>query len=215
MTLFPLAPTAERRKLVDFSEPIAPPANDVVVTGPGAGELMSLEDLAGRPVWVRPSSSYRVSLEQLNKRFRKERLAPIEIRDIDEHLDSIEVLELMSAGVIGITIMDELLAELWTPVFDGVAPRVDLVVEEGSQLAFAFRKNSPRLAAAVNEFIRETRDSGFARDVDLRYLQQLTWIKGPSSTAERRKLDSVIPVFLKYGERYDLDPLLLAAMGYQ
>lgn len=32
---------------------------------------------------------------------------------------------------------------------------------------------------------------------------------------ERRKLERTLPIFRKYGERYHLDPLLLAAMGYQ
>jgi ABC-type amino acid transport substrate-binding protein/tetratricopeptide (TPR) repeat protein len=50
--------TPERAKQVAFSDPIATNVSEVVVTHIGGPTLKSLADLAGREVWVRPSSSY-------------------------------------------------------------------------------------------------------------------------------------------------------------
>ena len=50
--------TPERQRRVDFSDPVYQGVREVVVTGPGAPPLRSLDDLAGREIYVRASSSY-------------------------------------------------------------------------------------------------------------------------------------------------------------
>lgn len=40
--------------------------DEIVVTGPGAPAIASVDDLAGQEVFVRPSSSYHESLVKLN-----------------------------------------------------------------------------------------------------------------------------------------------------
>src|SRR5262245_35708503 len=64
--------TASRDEFVDFSEPVAEGVAEIVVTGPASPRLPSLDDLAGREVHVRRSSSYYESLVALNRRFREE-----------------------------------------------------------------------------------------------------------------------------------------------
>ena len=47
-----LTVTPERRQLVDFSIPVRTDVSEVVVTGPGAPALTSLDDLSGQAVFV-------------------------------------------------------------------------------------------------------------------------------------------------------------------
>ena len=68
--------TPERSALVDFSDPLYDGAQEIVVTGPDAAPVASLEDLSGRTLYVRPSSSYRESLEALNADFSRSRYRP-------------------------------------------------------------------------------------------------------------------------------------------
>lgn len=215
LTIAPLTITPQRSKVVDFSDPLALPDDEIVVTGPETPELRSLQDLSGREVWVRRSSSFHESLERLNRSFEGKGIAPVEIRLVDENLDTIEILELMQAGLIPITVMDAYFAERWTPAFEGVEARPDLALAEGRLTAYAFRKNSPNLEKVVNAFIRRHKGTAFEKTLERRYLEGLTWVRNPTTTGERRKLERTLPIFRKYGERYDLDPLLLAAMGYQ
>ena len=53
MLLAQITVTPERAKLVDFTNPTRENVNQVVVTGPGAPAVASVEDLAGKQVFVR------------------------------------------------------------------------------------------------------------------------------------------------------------------
>src|SRR5262249_22509153 len=55
--------TSKREETVDFSAPFAEGGTQIVVTGPSAPELKSLNDLSGKQVWVRKSSTFYDSLE--------------------------------------------------------------------------------------------------------------------------------------------------------
>jgi ABC-type amino acid transport substrate-binding protein len=52
-----LTVTPERQQLVDFTYPTRRNVDEVVATGPGAPAIASVDDLAGREVFVRKSSS--------------------------------------------------------------------------------------------------------------------------------------------------------------
>jgi len=65
--------TPERQKLVDFSDPTVNGINEIVVTGPNSPQLGSVDDLSGKEVFLRETSSYWEHLKRLNERFQKER----------------------------------------------------------------------------------------------------------------------------------------------
>jgi len=66
--------TPERLKIVDFSDPFAKGVREIVVAGQGAPALRNLDDLPGREVFVRISSSYYESLKGLKYlRFLRDR----------------------------------------------------------------------------------------------------------------------------------------------
>ena len=67
--------TPERQKLVDFTAARMSNVSEVVVTGPASPKIASLDDLAGKEVFVRKSSSYYESLVALNKKFAAEKKA--------------------------------------------------------------------------------------------------------------------------------------------
>src|SRR5690606_13851814 len=64
-----LTQTEGRLKTVDFTDPVYADVHEAIVSGPGAPKLERLEDLAGKEVYVRASSSYFEHLVELNKRF--------------------------------------------------------------------------------------------------------------------------------------------------
>jgi len=80
----------------------------------------------------------------------------------------------------------------------------------------AFRKDSPKLRETVNKWIRKHGNGdGFRNVLERRYLKDVKYAKNAATDSERRKLSAVIELFKKYGARYDLDYLLMAAQGYQ
>jgi membrane-bound lytic murein transglycosylase MltF len=78
------------------------------------------------------------------------------------------------------------------------------------------RKQTPRLRAEVNEFIRGHRvGTTFGNIVARRYFRDNPWIRNPTTPADVRRFESVAAAFRKYGAEFDLHPLLLLAQGYQ
>src|SRR6185436_11466122 len=60
-----LTVTPERRQSVDFTESWITGVEEIVVTSPNGPTVTSLDDLSGKSVFVRPSSSYYQSLQEL------------------------------------------------------------------------------------------------------------------------------------------------------
>ena len=63
--------TPEREKLVAFSEPTRTNVSQIVVTGPGAPAITSVDDLAGKEVFVRKGSIYDESLARSTSNSRR------------------------------------------------------------------------------------------------------------------------------------------------
>jgi membrane-bound lytic murein transglycosylase MltF len=211
-----LTATDERKRIVDFVTHSSSPISEIIVTGQDAPLLESVEDLSGRRVFIRESSSYYQSLQALNLRLRSLGRREVKIVRADENLEVEDILELVRTGVEPITVADDYLARFWADVMDGLTVRDDLVVRESGLLGPAVRKDSPKLVAALRDF-QKTHGLGtlFGNVVVKRYLKDNPWVRNPNASAERRRFEKTLPLFQKYGGRYEFDELLLAAQGYQ
>ena len=211
-----LTVTPEREKLASFSEPTRTNVSEVVVTGPGAPPIASLDDLSGQHVFVRKGSVYADSVERLNGELRARGKAPAVIVPAPEVLEDDDVLEMVNAGLTNITIVDNYLADFWAKVLPGLTVHNDLAVRTGGTLALAMRKENPKLRETVNAFLRRYAKGDATRNtLERRYLQSMKFAKNATAEAERQKLLQVKALFEKYGKRYDMDYLLMAAQGYQ
>jgi membrane-bound lytic murein transglycosylase MltF len=211
-----LTVTAERKQQVDFSEPYLENVKEVVITGPASPELATIEDLAGKEVWVRHSSSYRESLVALGRRFAAEQRPGLRLVEANEHLEDEDLLDMLNAGLIPLMVVDDHKASLWAKLLPNIRVRQDIVVHDRGQIAFAIRKQSPKLKAALNGFIKKNeKGTTFGNVVFNRYLDDTDFVKDAASEAERRKFEKVLGLFRRYGSRYGFDYLMLTAQGYQ
>jgi membrane-bound lytic murein transglycosylase MltF len=207
--------TPGRKKLVDFSDPLATGVKEVLVTGPDAPAVASIDDLSGKAVYVRPSSAYAEHIRMLNGRFAKEGKAPLKVIPAPEVLEDGDILEMVNAGLVPATVVDSFMADLYVQVFPNLNKRSD-VASPPVEIAWAFRKNSPKLAAAVNAFVKGHKQGSLTGNVLIgKYLKTTKWVKNARSDEDRRRFDTVIKLFKKYGDKYSLDYLLMAAQGYQ
>src|SRR3954452_1857924 len=124
--------TPERKLRVDFSNPVYQGVREIVVTGPGAPPLQSRNDLAGREIYVRTSSSYAEHL-------RTSGIKPMVLRLADESLEDGDILELVNTGVVPITVVDSATAALYRSLLPGLTVRNDLEVSSGGSFAWALR----------------------------------------------------------------------------
>ena len=211
-----LTVTPERQELVDFSPPFVSDVREVVVTAPGEDPVPTVEDLAGRRIWVRRSSSYHESLQALNRRFASEGRDPIDVRAADENLADEGLLEMVQAGLYPATVVDShKLDWVWAKVFPKLGIS-EVAVREKGEVAAAFRKDSPRLQALLAEFYQQHRvGTAFGNTVVKRYYRQSRWIHNAASSEERRKYAAVVDLFRKYSDQYEFDHLMMIAQGYQ
>ena len=179
----------ELEKLAAFSEPTRTNVSEVVVTGPGAPAIATVDDLAGQEVFVRKASAYHESLSLLNEQLKARGKAPMVINEAHDVLEDDDVLEMVNAGLAPITVVDDFLAEFWSQVFTSINVHRDIAVRSGGQLAVAFRKENPRLREVVNGWIRKHgKGDAFRNVIERRYLQNVKYAKNAAADAERQKL---------------------------
>jgi membrane-bound lytic murein transglycosylase MltF len=211
-----LSITPEREQLVDFSAPVTRPLNEILVTGPSAPALASIDDLAGETVYVRKSSSYRESLQELNEKLQAAGRKPVELEYVDESLEDDDLIEMVNSGLLPWAVVDDYKLQMWEGVFTELRAREDIVLRSGGRIAWAFRKNSPELAKAVNTFLKSNRQGTLVGNVLIkRYVTEFDWAQNALSSEDYARFEGLLDVFRKYGQMYEIDHMLLAAQGYQ
>jgi membrane-bound lytic murein transglycosylase MltF len=216
MVIAGLTDTPELRKQVDFTNPTRENVSQVVVTGPGAPAIATVDDLSGQEVFVRKSSAYYESLLALNERLQAAGKPPVKIIEAPENLEDEDLLEMANAGLVGITVVDDYLAALWRKVFADITVHDTVTVRSGGKLAVAIRKDSPQLAAGLNAIIAKYGlGTAFGNMMQQRYLESTKYVKNATSEAQRKKFQQLVELFRKYSDQYGMDYLLMAAQGFQ
>ena len=202
MAVASLTITPERTEQVNFSVPAASNVSELVVTGPQSPAMETLDDLAGRRVFVRASSSYWESLNQLNASLSERGLEEIEIAAASEYLETEDLLEMVNAGLIKITIADGYLAKFWSQVLPEIVVHDELAVATGRDLGWAIRRDASGLKERVDRFVKANRTGKLLGNMLFkRYLQDTRFVKNALADKDRERLGNVIDLFRKYGEK--------------
>jgi membrane-bound lytic murein transglycosylase MltF len=199
--------TAERGKLVDFSQPVSAGMSEIVVTGPASPPLASLDDLGGKEVHVRRASSYHASLKNLKTR------RPVRLTLVPDALEDEDLMDMLAVGLVKVIVVDDWKAHMWAGMNPRIRPRPDLAVSSGAMTGWAFRPGSPKLAAEVNRFLRNYPGQHAKRFKE--YPKYLAQLRNATADADWKRFEETVELFRKYGERYRFDYLMLAAQGYQ
>ena len=208
--------TPARKRLVDFSNPFWTGISELLVTGPTSPPIRSVEDLSGKKILVRASSSYFEHLARLNVRLAKERKPRVRIERAPEHLEDEDLLEMVNAGLIPYVIVDSHKAKFWAKILKHIKVHDDIAINRGGRIAWAFRHRSPELKAAVNLFVKRARKGTlFGNTTFAKYLENTRWVENATSKSEMARFDRTVALFKKYARKYDFDWLMLAAQGYQ
>jgi membrane-bound lytic murein transglycosylase MltF len=208
--------TEQRAALVDSSRPFSQGIREVVVGAPGEPPVRDVDDLAGREVWVRRSSSFHESLAALNARFAAEGRPPVRVVPVDEVLETEDILELVAAGSVPLTVVDEYAADFWKDVHREIVVYPDAVLRDDGKIAWALRKGTPKLKAEVDAFAHAHRAGTLYGNVLVkRYLESNPWVKNARAERSLGRLQGMIALFERYAERYDFDWMMVAAQAFQ
>jgi membrane-bound lytic murein transglycosylase MltF len=211
-----LTVTPEREKVVDFTDPWIAGVDEIVVTGPAVPAITSVDDLSGKDVFVRQSSSYFESLTALNERFASEGKPPVKLTPAPEELEDEDLMEMAHAGLVDVLVVDNHKAWFWQRVWPTLKIYPTVTLRRGGQIAWAIRKNSPQLKAALNTFLDANgAESLNARMILRRYLLNTQYVSAAAADASRKRFLALVSLFRKYGSQYSMDWMLMAAQGYQ
>jgi membrane-bound lytic murein transglycosylase MltF len=208
--------TPERAKLVDFTIPTKTKVKEIVVTGPGAPAIGTVDDLAGKQVAVRDKSIQFESLQKLNETFKQRGTPPVVIKTVPTALEDEDILEMANAGLLKVVVVDDVYANFWKQILPDITVHPTVAVREDGDLAWAVRKNSPKLVAELNPIIKAHGVGTVFGNVLLsKYLKNVKLVKNATSPAELKKFQDLVAMFRKYGAQYNVDYLLMMAQGFQ
>jgi len=211
----PVAITSERQQKVAFSTPLAT-VKQIVVSGPSGPTATKVEDLSAKEIFVNPLAVYVESLQNLNKSLEAKEKKPVIVRSADKNLGDEDLLEMVNAGLLPATVTINVRAQFWAKVFDHLHLCSECVLGNQEQLAWAMRRDSPKLKKFVDEFVDTHREgTSFGNTLLRRYLKNTKWITNVAADSEMRKFRLYVDFFKKYGAEYDFDYLMLVALGYQ
>ena len=208
--------TEDRQASVAFSDPVVADAYEVVVTGPSAEPVNSLDELSGRPVFVRRSSSYYESLLGLNRDLEARGLPSASIVEVNEILGSGAILKLVHEGRLPATIVDAHIAEFWSEVFPGLVWNDEVRPRVNAQIAWVAQMDSPQLLEHINAFVKTHKKGTLSGNVLInRYLKNTDWLVKIEDQVVNQRLDSLRNLFEEKAALYDLDWRRLAAQAFQ
>jgi membrane-bound lytic murein transglycosylase MltF len=123
---------------------------------------------------------------------------------------------MLNAGLLQLTVVDDWRAKAWAQVLPKVKVREDIALRPKTKVGWAIRKQSPQLAAVLNEFYAyHAKQAGGVPALQRQYMGKIKALKNSTTAKDRRRFAGLIEYFNKYGEKYDFEPLMLAAQGYQ
>ena len=101
-------------------------------------------------------------------------------------------------------------------MFDKIQLHPEIKFRTEGKIGWAVRKNTPKLMAAVNKFIKDHKAGTLMGNILIkRYLQDSDYITNSIYNEHMQRFNLTIRFFKKYGELYDFDHLMLAAVAYQ
>ncbi len=208
--------TPERSKSVAFTRPTWKNVSELVVSGPAAPGIESLDDLAATGLHLRPSSSYFEHVSALNEARDAAGKPVIPIEPMDEYLEDYDLLEMVHAGILPAIIVDSHKAAIWGGVFDDITVHEDLAVNEGGEIALAVRPDNPKLLSALNGFVGTVRKGSLLGNILIkRYLGNQEWIDNVRSEDALGRYEATLGLLQKYAGQYEFDWLMIAAQGFQ
>jgi membrane-bound lytic murein transglycosylase MltF len=208
--------TPERQQLVDFTEPWIAGVDEIVVTSPNGPLITAVEDLSGKTVFVRESSSHYQSLVALNARLAQDGRPPVTLTPAPEALEDEDLLEMANAGLVDVLVVDNHKAWFWQRVWPSLKLYPTVTLRKGGRIAWAIRPDSPRFKTALDNFLATNGARSLtARMIFRRYLLNTQYVTGAAAEASRTRFASLVSLFRKYGAQYEMDWMLMAAQGYQ
>jgi membrane-bound lytic murein transglycosylase MltF len=123
---------------------------------------------------------------------------------------------MLNAGLLESIVVDDWKGRMWAQVLPKVRIREDIQLRPPIKMGWAIRKDSPKLAAELNEFYAYyAKTAGGVPALQRQYMKTIKTLHNAASSEDQKRFQTLVGYFKKYGDQYRFDPIMLAAQGYQ
>jgi len=208
--------TGERKQEVLFAEPWGR-TREVVVWKDGSPPVKTAEDLSGKEVHVRRSSTYYSTLVELNAGLKTAGRPEVAIKIVPEDEETDTILQGVSRGEIVYTVADDLLANIHSSYWDNLV--IGPPISPERELAWAVRPGDVKLRKVVDDVFRKLRKKPDFNVLKKKYFEAERSLrkerKDKFYASETGTLSPYDPLVRKHAERHGFDWRLVAAQIYQ
>lgn len=197
------------------STPIRHDVPLVLVSRQGGRRYARLDQLAGRTLVLPAGSAAGDALREVNQRLGQRKLAPIGVEWIDPSLAVEDVLEMVQAGILPMTAVEQPIAERWAKVMPKLRIERHLVLDNHGDMVWFTRRDAGMLQASVDRFLANYRPPANQDAVFQRVYRRLYQVRTPLERADRQRLEKLRPVLQRYAGQNQLDWLNLAALAFK
>lgn len=173
--------------------------------------IQSLEDLKGRTIHVRESSSYHESLVELQKKKK----VKFNIKLVPESMETFEILDKVAKGEFDLTCADQTILNQSVRLGERLKPVVKLPRVQG--YGWMVRKNQPKLRDAINSFFAKELNSSSYREIYNRYfnLSRNTALDEKFSMTGPDQISPYDDLVKKHAAAYDFPWTLICSLMFQ
>jgi membrane-bound lytic murein transglycosylase F len=206
--------TPDRAKQVLFAKPYLV-TREVAVWKKGAKPIAAREDLSGKKVKVRRSSSYWASLEGLNGELEKAGKPKLELTAAPEDEETEEILDEITHGKVAYSVADELIARQTAAYY--TALQLGAVISDERQLAWAVRPGEDTLLAEIDKLMRTEKKGPEFNILKKKYFEADREFRkrGKETLDGTGSLSPYDPLIQAVAKKYGHDWRLVAAQVYQ
>jgi membrane-bound lytic murein transglycosylase MltF len=207
--------TPDRAQLVRFTHPYRR-VDELLVTHDGTPPIENIEDLSGKIVVVRESSSYHESLTRLNLELAAAGHAPVKIKIVDGRLETERILELVAAKRFPYTVADSMIAEVAAATRPGLRIVEGIKLRSKGELAWATHFGALTLEAEMNSFLDRYQQGSLLGNVTAqKYFKAESKLAERLATEDASGISDFDDLFKQHAAPFSIDWRLVAAMAYQ
>ena len=123
---------------------------------------------------------------------------------------------MVNAGLLPMTVVSDWTARIWSKLLAKLNAHANIVISTGGNVGWALRKDSPKLLATINDFVKTHRQgTTFGNTLINKYTGSTYMLKDAVSPAGMKQFEQTAQLFQKYSTKYGMDYLLMMAEGYQ
>ena len=189
---------------------------EVLVSGPSSPVIQKPEDLSGQTVYAGRNTNFPATLKELNQGLKGAGTPLVNIVSPVGTLDGEDLLQMVDSGLIPFVIISDWKARLWEPTYKKIVIHDDIFSKDLGWVGWAVRSSNSDLNDDIKGFDNSNGfDDALSAFRKQDFKDHIQGLKDPIEKSAWARFQSMRPLFDKYGAEYKLDPLFIAALGFQ